>query len=200
MNSRVKPKQAIFLLIGELLRSERLPPVTLSVIALNILVYLELFHFRLPSLASICISANSIIKNRQWLKLILSSIFHVDDWHLYYNMISFSFKGRTLEKRYGSRYFLIILGLFTIMTSLFYVGIELVAYNLFNDYNYLNNCAVGFSGVIFALKVLTTYYLPGGTVYLLEVFPLPSKYAYWCELIAISLVTQNASFAGLLNI
>lgn len=197
MNRREKPKQAVFLLIGELISSERLPPVTLALIVINTLIYLELFHFKLPNLTKVCISANSIIKDHEWLKLILSPFFHADDWHLYYNMISFSIKGRTLEKKYGSKYFLILLAVFTIMNSFLYVGIEILAYHLFNDFSYLKNCAVGFSGVIFALKVLTTYHLPNGTVYLLDVIPLPSKYAFWVELIAISLVTPNASFAGI---
>ena len=38
--------------------------------------------------------------------------------------------------------------------------------------------------------------MPSGTIYEFGAIPVPSKYAYWAELIAISLVTPNASFAG----
>jgi len=53
-----------------------------------------------------------------------------------------------------------------------------------------------FIGVLFALKVLTTHHLPSGTVYLFNTIPVPSKYAYWVELVSISLMTPNVSFAG----
>lgn len=197
---REKPKQAVYLLIGELLRSDRLPPVTLAVIALNVIVYLELFELDFPSLGNVCLSANQILEYKDWKRLILSPFFHGDDWHLYYNMISFSIKGRSLERRYGSFYFFVLLAIFTVSCSLTYVGLEFLGFKLFDKYAHLDSCAVGFSGVIFALKVLTTHHLPSGTVYLGETIPIPSKYAYWGELVLISMLTPNASFAGILKI
>ena len=51
--------------------------------------------------------------------------------------------------------------------------------------------------MIFALKVLTTHNLPNGTIYMLNIIPVPSKYAYWAELVIISLLSPNVSFAGI---
>ena len=142
---REKPKSAVFLLLGELVASDRLPPVTLAVIALNAVVYLELLDFDYPSLFSVCLSAHEVINNKQWIRLVLSPFFHGDDWHLYYNMISLSLKGRSLEKKYGSKYFLVLLIVFTLMDSIVYVGIQYGLY-MFYDRHSLNSCAVGFSG------------------------------------------------------
>lgn len=193
---REKPKQAVYLLIAELLRSDRLPPVTLFTIALNVLIYLEILDFDLPSLGSVCLSANYLIRNKEWSRILLSPFFHGDDWHLYYNMLSFSIKGRSLEKRHGSVYFFILLAVFTVSCSLIYVIIEYTGFSINGSRLLLDNCAVGFSGVIFALKVLTTHNLPDGNVQAFGIFTLPSKYAYWAELIMISYLTPNASFAG----
>ena len=165
--------------------------------ALNVAIYLELFNIDYPSLHSVCLSANYIIANKEWLRLLLSQIFHADDFHLYYNMVSFSIKGRTLERRFGPVYFLCLLFIFTISCSLTLVGLETIAANFLGNSLLLDRCAVGFSGVIFALKVLTTHYLPSGTNYLFGTIPITSKYIYWVELIIISLVTPNASFAGM---
>lgn len=204
------------LLVGELIHSDKIPPVTLSFIILNVIVYLDLVeYFYYPSMMSVCLSASSILYKRQWLRLLLSPFYHGDDFHLYYNMSSFSIKGRTLEKRFGSGYFLFLLIVFTISCGLVYVGIEYAAYTLLSSSRYssstsifdsflnhrndayLDACAIGFSGVIFALKVLTTHYLPSGTVYALNgTIPMPSKYVYWIELITISLISPNVSFAG----
>lgn len=145
---REKPKQAVFLLLAELLRSDRLPPVTLAIIGLNAVIYLELFDFNYPSLFNICLSAHEIINRKEWYRLILAQFFHGDDWHLYYNMISLSIKGRSLERKYGSRYFLILLAVFTLMTSIVYVSIQYIFY-LTYDRGSLTSCAVGFSGVQF---------------------------------------------------
>ena len=54
-----------------------------------------------------------------------------------------------------------------------------------------------FSGVIFALKVLTTHYSPRGMHYALGFIPVPSKYIYWAELGLIQLMVPNASFTGM---
>ena len=142
---REKPKQAVFLLLAELLRSDRLPPVTLAVIALNALIYLELFDFDYPSLFSVCLSAHEIIYRKEWLRLVLAPFFHGDDWHLYYNMISLSIKGRSLEKKYGSKYFFVLLVVFTFLFSIVYVGIQYALFMSF-DIQSLKSCAVGFSG------------------------------------------------------
>jgi rhomboid domain-containing protein 1 len=125
-----------------------LPPVSLAVMALNIIVYIELeFHdISYPSLDKVCLSAYSILYHKQWLRLILAPFFHVDDWHLYYNMISFSIKGRSLEKRYGSGYFAVLILVFSVSCSLVLVGLEYTSYKFLGRENDLTSCAVGFSG------------------------------------------------------
>jgi rhomboid domain-containing protein 1 len=196
MRRQEKPKTAVLLLLSELMRSDRLPPVTLACVALHVVIYLELYEpFNLP-VESVCLSARNILWEQQWPRLIFCAFFHADDWHLYYNMASFGVKGRSLERRLGSAHFACLLAVFTVSCGLAYVLIEYAAALLFQDHHMLSSCAVGFSGVIFALKVLTTHYLPSGTVDELGGVPVPSKYVYWLELAVISLAIPNASFAG----
>ena len=146
MRRQQKPTGAVTLLLAELLSSDKIPPVTLVVIALNVVIYLELFEFDYPSLGSVCLSVNHVLQSKQWLRIILSAFFHGDDWHLYHNMTSFSIKGRSLERRYGSGYFLFLLIVFTVSCGLTLVGLELAAFYAFDKYDYLTSCAVGFSG------------------------------------------------------
>ena len=58
----------------------------------------------------------------------------------------------------------------------------------------MRSCAVGFSAVIFALKVLCTHDTHGVNSFL--GLPVPSKYIFWFELVYISLISPNASFVG----
>ena len=157
---RDKSKQAVFFLFTELLRNDRLPPVSLAVMALNIIIYMELEFLEIsyPSLDKVCLSAFGVLYQKQWLRLILSPFFHVDDWHLYYNMISFSIKGRSLEKRYGSGYFAVLILVFSVSCSLVLVGLEYSSYKFLGRENDLKSCAVGFSGMrVFILKIMKEF-------------------------------------------
>ena len=61
----------------------------------------------------------------------------------------------------------------------------------------VTNCCqlVSILGVIFALKVLTTFYNRRDSVWLFG-FPVPSKYSVWIELVIIHLLVPRASFTG----
>lgn len=145
----------------------------------------------------VCISFDEVYIRKDWKRIVFSALEHGDDWHLYYNMISFLWKGRSLEKRFGPLKFLIILVTFILATGITYLAINYALYESFQDRKYLRTCAVGFSGVIFALKVLCTHYLRNeGSVNFLMGIPIPSRYAFWAELLYISLISPNASFVG----
>ena len=94
----------------------------------------------------VCLSGNGILKLKDWKRLFLSALEHGDDMHLYYNMASFLIKGRSLEKRYGSKCFAIILIFLTILTSGIYVLLAQAMSEVFENDSYMKSCAIGFSG------------------------------------------------------
>ncbi|CAG2101730.1 unnamed protein product [Medioppia subpectinata] len=147
----------------------------------------------------VCLSYRSIVDHKEYSRVILSQLTHGDDWHLYYNMVSFLWKGRSLERRLGSIRFAITLIVFTISTAFTYVLVNKLIAETTEDYSYLNHCSVGFSGVIFALKVLTTHFDESRISYLMGYIPIGSKYAVWGELVIIQLISPNASFVGHLS-
>ena len=178
-------------------------PTTLILLGINIVAFIrpELNvsqlrrYFHWPSIGESCISVQTVWFQHQWNRLILAPFVHADSWHLYYNMASFMWKSRTLEKHYGSLYFGYIIAVFSILTSVVYVIINYLLAEVFNVFSYVTTCAVGFSGVIFAIKVLTTHLQPNGMTYVF-MFPVPTKLAVWAELILISVLFPNVSFVG----
>lgn len=94
----------------------------------------------------VCVSADAILRKRQWKRLVISTFDHADDMHLYYNMVSFLWKGLFLERKYGSKKFCVIIGTFSLLCSLTYVALSELASRIFDDYGYSYQCAVGFSG------------------------------------------------------
>lgn len=175
---------------------ERIPPVTLFLVAGQTAIFLGFFPKYFPSTMGVCMSSYLVVSHRDYPRMILSQLAHGDDMHLYFNMVSLIYKGIKLERAFGSLYFAYLVAVFTGATSLTYVGLSEMLTNLFMDDSYRTSCAVGFSGVIFALKVLATEYSAPGTQYIFGVVPVPSKYLFWAELVAIQLVSPGASFVG----
>ncbi|XP_032783915.2 rhomboid-related protein 4 [Daphnia magna] len=173
---------------------ETFPPVTLLVIAGQIALYMGFIPVSWDAV-TVCLSAQAVLRWREYERLVLSAFEHGDDLHLYYNMLSFLSKGRSLEQHFGSPYFAYLLTVFTVLTSATYVGLEVILSELFDDKQYLKTCAIGFSGVIFALKVLTTSYWDTGYRRYFG-FRVSGKYAVWVELVAIQLMVPNTSFVG----
>ncbi len=127
----------VLLLLSQLfLHNQYIPPVTLWTILSQLAIYLgfipalnvhnirkkfytEFFHKKfVKNLDSICLCPLQIWRRMEWQRIIFSPFVHADDMHLYYNMISFLWKGRRLEQRFGSKYFAFMLVVFSILTSL----------------------------------------------------------------------------------
>ena len=142
---------ALYLLAGQLLQVglDRIPPVTLFSILGQVAIFLRLIPLKQgwPRIQDICISTDTILKGYDFKRLALAPFFHLDDWHLYYNMVSFLWKGLHLERRMGSAYFGYLLAVFSILTSLTTVGLGMAAAEVTSSSYYLHQCAAGFSGM-----------------------------------------------------
>ncbi|CAI5692773.1 unnamed protein product [Oreochromis niloticus] len=142
-----------------------IPPITLAVLALNVYLYL----FPAAPLFQACVSVQQAYWLKDWRRLLLSPLHHADDWHLYFNMVSFLWK-----------------------------VLEALLTELMQDQSYSMACAVGFSGVLFALKVLNNHYYPGSVTYVMGL-PVSSRYASWVELVLIHITSPGTSFVGHLS-
>uniref|UniRef100_A0A671U8E7 Rhomboid domain containing 1 n=2 Tax=Sparus aurata TaxID=8175 RepID=A0A671U8E7_SPAAU len=150
-----------------------------------------------------CVSLHHVYRNKEWRRLFLSPLHHVDDWHLYFNMASFLWKGIRLERRLGGGWFLYMLSVFSLLTDLVYLLLQAALTQLIDDPDPLvrmfaaqsNECAVGFSGVLFALKVVCNHYNPGGVTYVLH-FRVSNRFASWVELVLIYLINPRSSLIG----
>jgi membrane associated rhomboid family serine protease len=84
---------------------------------------------------------------------------HADEYHLYYNMSSFLWKGVQLEPAMGAlRYSLLLAELWLVsgalLCALFAAGASIPSSAPFATYYYHSYCAVGFSAVLFGLKTI----------------------------------------------
>eukprot|EP00758_Cryptobia_borreli_P003067 Tbor_TRINITY_DN3502_c0_g1::TRINITY_DN3502_c0_g1_i1::g.2809::m.2809/K09651/RHBDD1; rhomboid domain-containing protein 1 len=144
--------------------------------------------------------------------LALSPLFHATDFHLYYNMMSWLYKGRAYELYLGSSevFFLWVMSAIIgcqvmyciICTVLVAIGDPSHIFgSVIAGWMEPNACVVGFSGVIFALKtVLNWHRVDGGESEYVPAFAglfrTPLKYAVWTELLFIQFITPHVTFLG----
>ena len=130
-------------------------------------------------------------------RLLLSGIIHGDDMHLYYNMLSLSWKGVNLERTLGSQVFALLVLYALVASHTIAVLLSYILYELDISRSSYNTCAVGFSAVLFCLKYIWNQRSDDySQVYGLI---LPTKYIAWAECVIISILTPNASFIGHLS-
>jgi rhomboid domain-containing protein 1 len=127
-------------------------------------------------------------------RFFLSPFYHLSESHLFYNMTSLLWKGIQLETSMGSAEFAsmvaVLLGLSQGITLLLSRGLLLLG----DDTMYYDQHAVGFSGVLFAMKVVLNAW-SDDFVYL-HGMVIPAKYAAWAELILIQVFIPGTSFLG----
>ncbi|ONK67699.1 uncharacterized protein A4U43_C05F2810 [Asparagus officinalis] len=128
-------------------------------------------------------------------RFFLSAFYHMGESHLVYNMLSLLWKGIQLETSMGSLEFATmiasLLGLSQGITLLMAKGLL-----LFFDYDtpYYRQYSVGFSGVLFAMKVVLNAQADDYTY--VHGMIVPSRHAAWAELILIQLFVPGVSFLG----
>ncbi|CAI9111659.1 OLC1v1011942C1 [Oldenlandia corymbosa var. corymbosa] len=184
--------------VSEYCRSERKPPVTAGLLAANTLIYLRrpaLLDEILPTLDQAWFNPHLILKNKDLKRFFLSAFYHIGEPHLVYNMLSLLWKGIQLESSMGSVEFATMVAELLVMSQ----GITLIMAKsllMFFDYEraYYNEYAVGFSGVLFGMKVVLNS-LSDNYTYVHGLL-VPARYAAWAELVLIQMFVPGVSFLG----
>nr|VDC77232.1 unnamed protein product [Brassica rapa] len=183
--------------VAEYYRLPWKPPVTAGLLAANTLVYLRpaFLDPLIPHISEVWFNPNLILKHKDLKRFFLSAFYHLNEPHLVYNMMSLLWKGIKLETSMGSTQFasmvVTLLGMSQGVTLLLAKSLHVLF-----DYRraYYHEYSVGFSGVLFALKVVLNAQAEDYTsVYGVLV---PTKYAAWAELVLVQMFVPRASFLG----
>ena len=179
------------------------PPVTFACVAYNIAAHVYPALAMPFSLGQVCFSTGAFWAAwcaRDLVEVAVrtfGSVFtHADDMHLYWNMGSLLVKGVLLEDRLGSE----ALAVFVVFSIVASSGIQLVvAPFLARAFGYDCGCAVGFSGVLFAMKVVLNYgdHAAGSdatsSVWGVRV---ASRHAHWLEILVSGYLSPRSSLVG----
>jgi rhomboid domain-containing protein 1 len=109
---------------------------------------------RACNLRQVCLNPIAIVQGHRTLaRLFLSAFLHGDDLHLYYNMVSLVWKGAQLEGSMGSARFAAMVCFLLAASHILVVASAFAAADVLGYPGLLNQCAVGFSAVLFGMKV-----------------------------------------------
>ena len=125
------------------------------------------------------------------MRLITGQFLHADDFHLYYNMASFLYKGVKFETA-GLRISGILVTVLLLATGFIHTFLSFVLYVTSLSPDSYFTTAVGFSGVIFALKTVLNFNSP--TMSRVFGIDLPTKHAAWLELVVCSVMVHMHLF------
>ncbi|KAI8010438.1 hypothetical protein LOK49_LG06G02551 [Camellia lanceoleosa] len=183
--------------VSEYCRLDRKPPLTAALVAANTFVYLRpaFLDRTLPSIDEVWFNPHLILKHRDLKRFFLSPFYHIGESHLVYNMMSLLWKGIQLENSMGSAEFASMVVELLAMSQ----GITLLLAKslfLFFDYGkpYYQEYSVGFSGVLFAMKVVL--YSQSDNYTSVHGLVVPARHAAWAELILIQMFVPGVSFLG----
>ena len=183
-------------------RYQQLPFTTRSVVTVNVFAFVFNVFLQLFSYSTLCLIPSLMLRNvtGQAYRIFTSAFTHASFFHLLVNMTAFIQIGAFgLEMKLGSVTFALLVFLFTILCGIVHVFLASAMWYLLGMSGYMNECAVGFSGVIFSLVVLDTAF---SNIRQRDVFGLfvVNAYMYPFALIAIvQMLAPNSSFLGHLS-
>lgn len=174
---------------------ENIPPATLGLVGLNVVVWINPSGLDLGRTSDACLLPALVVDNFELKRLILSAFHHLSDMHLYYNMSSLLYKGRTLELSLGTDRFLTMVAKLVPVTSVIHVVLAAIL-RIFGYDSAWTTCAAGFSGVLFGMKMVLQH-SQGGTVSFYSIsVPAPESLMYWTEMLLLQFFMPGISIVG----
>lgn len=130
-------------------------------------------------------------------RLVSAAFIHGGILHLLMNMMALRQLGITLEQSLGTLPFIGISLLLTLVSGLIYTLGSNVLYFILKDYRWVNSCAVGYSGVLFAYMVIGIKLGdPNQTRSIFGFFQVPAWIYPWVMLGILQILVPNVSFMG----
>ncbi|KAK9290596.1 hypothetical protein L1049_008767 [Liquidambar formosana] len=177
---------------------EGIPFLTSAVVIVCGTIYLVCLLVGYDSFVEICFLPSAIISRFQVYRIYTSVIFHGSLLHVMFNMLALVPLGSDLERIMGSVRLLHMIILLATSNAIFHLLIALVvAHNPFHSDQYLmNECAIGFSGILFSMIVIETSLSGVQSRSVFGIFNVPAKWYAWILLVVFQLLMTNVSLLG----
>ncbi|KAK7244715.1 hypothetical protein RIF29_39541 [Crotalaria pallida] len=177
---------------------ESIPFLTSAVVVVCGAIYLVCLLVGYDSFAEVCFLPSAVVSRFQVYRIYTAILFHGSLLHVFFNMTALIPMGSELERIMGSVRLLYVTILLATSNAIFHVLIALLAaYNPIQPYDYfMNECAIGFSGVLFSMIVIETSLSGVQSRSVFGLFNVPAKWYAFFLLVVFQLLMQNVSLLG----
>ncbi|XP_027699842.1 rhomboid-related protein 4-like [Vombatus ursinus] len=119
----------------------------------TIFFIISLFLWPLVDPSNACLSVDT---TKLWWLLLLAPVHHENPWHLACNVAGLWLTGRRMEQSVGTGMFLVLVFSAALFAGFLHLALNLVMELLFQESHYRAGCTLGFSGVLFAMQVMSS--------------------------------------------
>ncbi|XP_048225767.1 rhomboid-like protein 15 isoform X2 [Ricinus communis] len=177
---------------------ESIPFLTSAIVIVCGTIYLACLLIGYDSFFEICFLPSAIISHFQVYRIYTSILFHGSLLHVFFNMMALVPLGSELERIMGSVRLLYLTILLATSNAIFHLFIAtLVAHNPFHsDQHLINECAIGFSGILFSMIVIETSLSGVQSRSVFGLFNVPAKWYAFILLVVFQLLMTNVSLLG----
>ncbi|KAL4200390.1 hypothetical protein AMTRI_Chr03g56210 [Amborella trichopoda] len=174
------------------------PFLTSCVVIVCGFIYLVCLLSGYDTFEEVCFWPSAVISRLQVYRIYTSIIFHGSLLHVMFNMLALVPLGCELERIMGSVRLFYVTILLASSNAIFHLFIALVAaHNPIHLFPHLmDECAIGFSGVIFSMIVIETCLSGIQSRSVFGLFNVPAKWYAWILLIVFQLLMTNISLLG----
>ncbi|CAN4118740.1 unnamed protein product [Withania somnifera] len=175
-----------------------IPIITSAVVVVCGIIYLVCLLVGYDSFGEVCFWPSAVISRFEVYRIFTSILFHGSLLHVLFNMLALVPLGSELERIMGSVRLSYIIVLLAVSNALLHLLIALlVAYNPFHPYpNFMDECAIGFSGILFSMIVMETSLSGAQTRSVFGLFNVPAKWYALILLVVFQIVMTNVSLLG----
>ncbi|PAN45873.1 hypothetical protein PAHAL_9G148300 [Panicum hallii] len=175
-----------------------IPFITSGVVLICGAIYLLCLLVGYDSYDEICFLPSAVASQFQVYRFYTSVLFHGSLLHVLFNMLALVPLGTELERIMGSVRLLFLMFLLATTNAILHLTIAfLVAYNPLYPVAYLvNECSIGFSGVIFSMIVIETSLSGVQSRSVFGLFNVPAKWYAWILLVLFQFLASNVSLLG----
>ncbi|XP_065856751.1 rhomboid-like protein 15 isoform X2 [Euphorbia lathyris] len=177
---------------------ESIPFLTSAVVIVCGTIYLMCLLVGYDSFVEICFLPSSVTSKFEVYRIYTSILFHGSFLHVFFNMLALVPLGSELERIMGSIRLLYLTILLATSNAIFHLVIALlIAHNPVQQYtNFMNECAIGFSGILFSMIVIETSLSGVQSRSVFGLFNVPAKWYAFILLVAFQLLMTNVSLLG----
>ncbi|CAD5178952.1 unnamed protein product [Musa acuminata subsp. malaccensis] len=174
------------------------PFITSGVIITCGVIYLVCLLVGYDSFYEICFLPSAVVSQFQVYRIYTSALFHGSLLHVLFNMLALVPLGMELERIMGSVRLLYLMLFLATTNSIFHLIIAVVvAGNPLHPLPFLmNQCSIGFSGIIFSMIVIETSLSGVQSRSVFGLFNVPAKWYAWILLVLFQLLASNVSLLG----